>query len=275
MPPNLEGLPEPAELHARLSARRSLDWGHPIPSAKAIAIEFGDDVTRRSLSMVARATEAEAPVTDDFLASVRPGTVSYQLQNRMKSPQSLARKIRKLDNSQFAGLPLEDILRYTVVAPEPDHIVGTATELSEQLQAKGWTMDSAHHSYVEGSRYKGLHLFLRSQGELIELQVHSQESIDVKTRTTPLYEVERDLRQDRVLRDSARQASIELSGRMRHPAGIEDLSTLGGVAVSIRSYGKRGRQPATRPSADQLPKTGTTAPHRRSTQSTQQNGISK
>jgi hypothetical protein len=274
-PSGLEGLPEPAHLHARLSTHRSLDWGDPIPSMKDIATELGADRTRRSLSMLVQAAKVEARVTDDFLASVKPGTVSYQLQSRMKSPQSLARKIRKLEGTQFAHQPLEDILRYTVVAPEPDHVVATTVELCEQLRAKGWAMDSAHHSYVDGSRYKGLHMFLRSQGELVELQVHSRESLDVKTRTTPLYVIERDPRQDREHRDLAREACIELSAQLRQPAGLKELTTLGGVAVDIRSYGKKRRQPVPRPSADQVSSAATTAPNRRSTHSIQQNGLEK
>jgi hypothetical protein len=278
MPPrpfHLEGLPEPAQLHAGLATHHSLDWGDPVPSLKDIARDFGADRARRSLSMLVQAAKVEAPITDDFLASVRPGTGAYQLESRMKSPQSLARKLRKLEGSQFAGQPLEDILRYTVVAPEPDQVVDTTVGLCEQLRAKGWAMDSAHHSYVDGSRYKGLHMFLRSQGELVELQVHSQESLDIKTRTTPLYLIERDPRQDRAHRDLARKACVELSAQLRQPAGLDELTTLGGVAVATRTYGMKRRQPVTRPSADQAPSTAITAPDRRSTQTIQQNGISK
>ena len=114
----------------------------------------------------------------------------------------------------------------------------------------GWTMDSAHHSYLEGSRYKGLHAFLRCYDELIELQIHSRESIDVKERTTPLYVVERDNRQDKQVRDAARAASIALSETMRQPAGVDELDELGGVPVARRVYGKRRGQSGPRRCAD-------------------------
>jgi hypothetical protein len=105
-------------------------------------------------------------------------------------------------------------------------------------------------------------MFLRSQGELVELQVHSRESIDIKTRTTPLYAIERDPRQDREHRDLARNACIELSAQLRQPVGLDALTTLGGVAVGIRSYGMKRRHPVRRPSADQASSTATTAPDR-------------
>lgn len=274
-PSGHEGLPEPAELHARLAARRHLDWGDPIPTKKQVAAEFGDSATARSLVMLDRATAVERFITDDFLASVRPGTVSYQLQSRVKSPQSLARKLTNLDDSRYAGQPPEDLLRYTVVAPDPDDLVDTTVGTLQQLQAKGWVMDSAHHSYVDGSRYKGLHTFLRCHGELIELQVHSTESIDVKVRTTPLYELERDRGQDQAIRDTARRACIDMSDQLKQPAGITELTELGGVAVSIRSYGRRRGTPRPRPAAAEASTAKTIDPQRQSTKFNRQDGISR
>jgi hypothetical protein len=263
-PSGLEGLPEPAELHARLGAHRHLDWGDPIPSKQEIAAEFGDSATMRGLAMLRRAAAVERLLTDDFLAAVRPGTVSHQLQSRMKSPQSLARKLRRSEDFyRHANQPPEDIIRYTVVTPEPDDLIETAAETLDQLIAKNWTMDSALHSYVDGSRYKGLHTFLCKEDELIELQIHSQQSIEVKVRTTPLYEVERDPRQEREVRDAARATAIALSDQMTQPAGIDELSELGGVAVTTRSYGKRRRTQAERPTTESGPQgKAVTAQHR-------------
>jgi hypothetical protein len=269
MPPNLEALPEPAELHARLNNHRAVDWGDPMPSKKEIAAEFGIQAAERGLAMIARAAAVEPELTQDLLASVQPGTVTYQLKNRLKSPQSLARKIRKLQGTQFAQQPLEDILRYTIVAAEPDDLVKTAVDACEHLHSKGWAMDSAHHSYVDGSRYKGLHLFLRSRGELIELQIHSRESIAVKTRSTPHYEIERDPRQDRVSRNAARAVCIAMSDQMKRPADIDELTMLGGVAVTIRSYGMRRRQPVPQLKDGEAARPQTPTPPQRS------NGISK
>jgi hypothetical protein len=238
MPPDLNTLPEPLELHARLNTHRALDWGEPIPSKVQIAAQYGEGPTSRSLEMLARAAEVELHVTDDFITAVVPGAVSYQLQNRMKSPESLARKLRKTEDYR-SFRPPEDLLRYTVVAPDPDDLVAAAGGTVQALRSKGWAMESAHHSYVDGSRYKGLHAFLHCQGQLIELQIHSRESIEVKTRTTPLYVIERDTRHDLEARNAARATCIQLSDAMRQPAGIKELAELGGVPVSARSYGKR------------------------------------
>ncbi|WP_406051850.1 hypothetical protein [Kribbella sp. NBC_00889] len=150
----------------------------------------------------------------------------------------------------FDQLPLDDVVRYTVLTPEPDDLVRTTTDACDSLAGRGWEMSGAIHSYVEGSRYKGLHLFLYSKAVRVEVQVHSQESIDVKTWTTPLYVVERDHRQPRDKRTQARNEAIALSGQMRQPTGIDDLKTLGGVPVAIRFYGRRSSQAPGREEGD-------------------------
>jgi hypothetical protein len=232
-----------------MSAHRELKWGDPVPSKQEVAAEFGIVATAQSLAMLAEVAEVERAVTDDLVAAVRPGTVAHQLESRVKSPQSLARKVSSANAHRSKPLQPEDLLRYTVVTPEPDGLVEAAGATVEALRSKGWQIQSAHHSYVDGSRYKGLHTFLRAHGVVIELQLHSRESIEVKTQTTPLYVVERDPRQVKEARAAARDRCIALSDGMHQPAGIDNLSELGGVPVAVRSYGKARGGPAIRPEA--------------------------
>lgn len=247
---SLGELPEPAALHAWLNARRRLDWDELIPTKAQIADQYGPDATVRSLTLLTQAARVEPEITADLTASIGPGTTAYQLESRLKSPQSLARKIFVRTGTAFDQLPLDDVVRYTILTPEPDDLVRTAADACDSLADRGWEMSGAIHSYADGSRYKGLHLFLYSQAVRVEVQVHSRESIDVKTRTTPLYLVERDHRQPREKRTQARNEAIALSGQMRQPAGIDDLETLGGVPVVIRFYGKRNSPAAGREEGD-------------------------
>jgi hypothetical protein len=107
------------------------------------------------------------------------------------------------------------------------------------MQARGWSIEAAHHSYVERSRYKGLHTFLRGYGQLIELQVHSRQSLAVKEETTKPYEIVRDRDRPKAERDKQEDFCIARSATMAQPAGIDALTQLGGVPVEIRRYLKR------------------------------------
>ncbi|GAA1686573.1 hypothetical protein GCM10009745_33970 [Kribbella yunnanensis] len=270
----LEDLPEPAELHARLSARRPLDWGDPIPSKAEIAAQYGADAARKSLTLLAQVAVVEQSITDEFLAAAGSEVVAHQVESRVKSPQSLARKLKNLSRSAFDETPLDDALRYTLVTRSPDELVPAAEHACDELTRRGWKLGGAIQSYADGSRYKGLHLLLQRQGQRIEVQIHSRESIDVKHRTTPLYAVERDRGQPQDKRSAARQAAIALSAQMSHPAGIDELRTLGGVQVEVRVYGKQNARPIQRGEPSSAPQAEGAAP-KLSTESQRKDGLSR
>jgi hypothetical protein len=94
------------------------------------------------------------------------------------------------------------------------------------------------NSYVDGSRYKGLHLDWRNPAGLrIEIQVHSPSSVAIKEATTRLYEVERDRSLPRPDRDAARAECVRLSATLEQPPGLDRLTSLGGCEVYVRGYG--------------------------------------
>jgi hypothetical protein len=238
----LHDLPEPADLHAQLSTDHPLDWGNPVPTKAEIATQYGPRWIEESLRLLTKAASVEPDVTRELVSAVGAVAAPYQLVHRVKSPQSLARKLKTMAkyNHRSSWSP-EDVLRYTAAVKHPDELTKAAVQAIDRLKDQGWQMSAAQHSYVDGSRYKGLHTFLDSHGERIELQVHSSESILVKEQTTPLYEIERDREQERAARDKARRECIALSAQLTQPMGIDELKELGGVAVSAISYGKPRR----------------------------------
>jgi hypothetical protein len=179
-------------------------------------------------------------VTADLLAAVPPGASMYQLKNRLKSPSSLARKVAgRLDQTR-QPTQVEDVLRYTYLV-RAEQLVELAKEVTEELQVKGWHLAGARNSYVEHSRYKGLHLDWRTTaGQRIEVQVHTPESVAVKEATTKLYEIERDRRRPRHERDVARAECVRLSASLVPPHGLTELRTLGQCTVDVRGYGVSG-----------------------------------
>jgi hypothetical protein len=234
-------LPEPTELHARLSAGRELDWGDPLPTWAQIGTAYGPDATAQSATFLARAAKVEPAVTADVLDAIGSEGFSYRLENRLKSPQSLARKISTQTDYRrdTRRQQPEDVLRYTVGTDHPHQLVETAIRTVDRLLAKGWTTQAARQSYVDQSRYKGLHVVLRTTGQIVELQVHSRESLKVKEATTQLYAVQRDRTQSPAARARAGRDAVAISAAMTQPDGLADLKTLGGVPVVPRRYGDR------------------------------------
>lgn len=163
-------LPEPTDLQARFAERQPVKWGDKLPTAVQLVAEYGLDAARLSLTTLQRRLRTEQRTTSDFLAAVPNGATAYNLDCRVKSPMSLARQFQDRLERDKEGEP-DDVLRYTVLCRTSNELVAAARFTTEQLQSRGWAMESAMHSYTSGSRYKGLHADLRTPaGDVVEVQ---------------------------------------------------------------------------------------------------------
>ena len=227
---------DPAALHRAFETTYPLSWSHTPLSVAEISRLHGGPATRRSLQLLEQAAAVEPTVTSQFLDSLPLGTSPYQLDRRVKSPESLARKIV---DWEIAGQsrPINDLLRYTVLTESPDELVAAACRAVDALNDHGWRVGSAMHSYTEGSRYKGIHAGMATAaGPRIEVQFHSVASVKVKELTTPWYEVERSPAATAQERAEARLNCVEASKTLRPPSGIDRLTTLGGTRVAVNNY---------------------------------------
>jgi hypothetical protein len=235
MPPAPDKPPEPITLHQAFEATRPLDWGTPA-SAADITKLHGMKATRRGLQLLHGVLAAEPRTTEQFLASIPEGSAPYQLNRRVKSPESLARKLRNWHRSGIRR-PVDDLLRYTVLTESPDDLVGAVRDTVDGLTQRGWQVVSAMHSYTDGSRYKGVHAYFRTPDVArVEIQWHSASSARVKELTTPWYEVERSADAPDDERDAARQNCVDASAQLQLPTGIADLTELGGKRVAVNNY---------------------------------------
>lgn len=240
--------PDPAALHRAFSAHRDLDWADSLLATVDITKLHGQSATSKSLRMLADVATIEPTATSQFIDSLPSGASPYQLDRRVKSPESLARKIRASQISR-KFIPLHDVLRYTALTESADDLVAAAQEIVHGLRRHGWTVDYTMHSYTDGSRYKGLHAYLSFPGiDRVEVQFHSSASVKVKETTTTWYQVERSFGAGEETRAAARQRCIDLSATLTTPAGLDELKLLGGKRVAVLNYSDSrippGRGPA-------------------------------
>ena len=246
-PPGQEQLLAPSELHARFSTRYApVHWGERLPSAAEITQLYGAKATARSLRLLERTISTEPRITAQFLAAMPPSASAYRLERRIKSPESLARKLHDMQRSRQRHPP-DDLLRYTALTEVPDTLVDAARETCEELSQAGWQIRYAKQSYAEGSRYKGIHgYFVTPSDDRVEVQFHSVASVQVKEATTPWYEIDRDARSSPEERTAARRECVRLSATLREPPGIWTLTDLGGLRVAVSNYSDH-REPANAP----------------------------
>lgn len=208
-------------------------------------------VVAEAVAVIAETREIERRTTDDVAASLPAGTRPHGLEFRMKSPASLARKIadRAMSGVVSHSAPqqlreisdkLTDILRYTALAVEHDELVPTLLATVESMQARGYRVVSAEHSYVAGNPYKGIHVLVQRDAERpVELQLHSELSQGVKDQNHPDYEVER--RQDAPYR-TRRQAAhrmVKRSAQVAPPEGLDALDEIGNCPLQVKRYPNR------------------------------------
>lgn len=234
--PSAPGSPEPSALHAAFAAHGALDWQDEARTAADIARRYGADATRRSLEILQRAVAVEPRLTAEFVAALPSTGAPYRLDRRVKSPESLARKIHSAAEKRKRKLPT-DVLRYTALTASPDDLVDATRHVIDSLEDHGWQVTFAMQSYVDGSRYKGIHAYLKVPDfDRVEVQFHSAASAKVKELTRQWYEIERDQHTSDHDRAVARQQCVDLSATLRPPAGIDGLTTLGGRPVVINNY---------------------------------------
>ncbi len=198
--------------------------------------------------------EEEHQVTTVMIKSTPEGARLHGLEFRVKSPASLARKIaqRAMTRRQSpaaAAASIADLVRYTAVTRDHDDLVATAVSMVDALEAQGFTVREAEHSYAPGNPYKGLHLQLVSparpaadgQGEaaagmVVELQIHSEASQAIKDEIHIDYELERDTATDWSERAAARRRMVAASSVIAEPRGLTELEELGGAKLTMKVY---------------------------------------
>lgn len=198
-----------------------------------------------ALTALEQAKDQEPQVTRTVLeAAEEAGAQCQDLEYRVKSPESLARKIRteqeeaagqhtKPEPAADVASRMKDTLRYTITHQDHDALAGTLGTTVRMLQAQGWEVTRIKNTYRHGAEYKGIHINARTpEGATTEVQVHSADSLRVKAANHVPYEVYRDPGQSAQKRMEAREQCVSNSARLKTPRDLDSLTRVEGVPVS-------------------------------------------
>jgi hypothetical protein len=231
-------------LPAHRSDAPELTW--KAKAAEELAEVLGSEhpqVADAAIGALLEALDHEADMTSQLSASVGsgPGTL-VALEWRLKSPRSLARKIRTRAiqrglTPERVAKELTDTIRYTVATDKQTELIPTLIKTTDALLAKGWTVREAEESFVRSNPYKGIHLILSGPtGHRCEMQFHTQAAFKRKQRGHTDYETYRDVDQPLQARLKAFNKSVELWSAVSTPPGLRKLTVLGGVPITSKKY---------------------------------------
>jgi hypothetical protein len=144
------------------------------------------------------AEKVEPKITEDVVAITQGvGGFLKSLANRLKTRQSLARKIDK-DSKNHGGdrgeaaARISDAIRYTMVVNTRNY-VKAIKDARERFIALGYRVEN-EKNFWKSDEYKGFAFKLVSpDGYPVEFQIHTDESYEIKADLHDLYDVYRKL----------------------------------------------------------------------------------
>lgn len=180
-----------------------------------------------AMQLLMRAGGAEHDVTEDMKALEQGSAHLQGLEYRMKSVDSLTRKILADAEADQVSLPeaaagIGDALRYTLVAEDAAYS-RVVPQSVRQLTNKGYTVEKFRNAWG-GEFYQGVNVHLKSpSGMKVELQFHTPQSFAIKQASHEVYEIRRSPDSTPAEIEEATRRSIEYNNRVTAPVGASDL----------------------------------------------------
>jgi len=189
------------------------------------------EATAEASRVLAKAAEAEPALTSALeTAMAETGGKMVGLQHRLKTAESLARKIAKDAEERGISVPeaaarVRDAVRYTAVFP-PEKLVAGAESTLARLKSEGNTVVKLKNTWLDPhSSYKGVNVQLRTpSGQVFELQFHTADSYRTKEELThAIYEKMRKLDPKSKEWKALNRQQMDLAKKLQVPKGIENL----------------------------------------------------
>ncbi|EHK89793.1 phage head morphogenesis protein [Aggregatibacter actinomycetemcomitans] len=200
--------------------------------AKAKAQETLSEPVKENLTLsvdklVEKSQKIEPTITADINnIATKAGGKLVGLENRLKSPSSIKRKIEAEVADGFSKSQslnkIRDAIRYTTVFKEKDFV--TRYKAMQYLLAiKGYKTIIVKNTWKNDSAYRGVNTFIQNEdGDVFEMQYHTQQSFDLKNGL--LHKLYKQFRNPKTPFHEKEKLLLEmrkLSSKIKVPKGIE------------------------------------------------------
>ena len=193
------------------------------------------EIAAEADGLLERAAAIEPVITGDLqrmAAAVQARMAG--LDYRFKGRESLIRKIesktwRRDVTPARAAANITDVLRYTVLL-DSESFVSQYWQLQEQLAASGYQTNKVSNTWRKNAVYKGINTTIIKNGQVFELQFHTEQSFNLKNNELhKLYEEAREISTSTERRAELQRQMIELSRQIPTPPGISTIQTKAGI----------------------------------------------
>lgn len=193
------------------------------------------EIAAEADGLLERAASIEPVITGDLqrmAAAVQARMAG--LDYRFKGRESLIRKIesktwRRDVTPARAAANITDVLRYTVLL-DGESFVSQYWQLQEQLAASGYQTNKVSNTWRKNAVYKGINTTIIKNGQVFELQFHTEQSFNLKNNELhKLYEEAREISTSTERRAELQRQMVELSRQIPTPPGISTIQTKAGI----------------------------------------------
>ena len=199
----------------------------PINAQEAPSEPIKEDLSLSVDKLVEKSQKIEPTITADINnIATKAGGKLVGLENRLKSPYSIKRKIEAEVADGFSKSlslnKIRDAIRYTTVFKENDFV--TRYKVMQHLLAiEGYKTIVVKNTWKNDSAYKGVNTFIQNEdGDVFEMQYHTQQSFDVKNGLLhKLYEKFRDPKTPIHEKEKLLLEMRKLSSKIKVPEGVE------------------------------------------------------
>lgn len=181
------------------------------------------------------AKKSEPKMTKDVTAVIsRSGGKAYGLKNRLKTKESLERKIKTDAKQKGVSLgqsakSIKDAVRYTAVLDDNNFVDGY-NSIKAQLAEKGYTETRCRNYFDLYRQGKAKHkqittVYADADGNEFEVQFHTPSSIKAKEKKTSLYEEARDPKVSKERKTELGKQMDTFAKRVKTPEGVYSIKS--------------------------------------------------
>ena len=198
---------------------------------------YSQQCNRLARNIYEKAVKNEPRITRSVQSAVlKAGAKMYGLENRIKTQESIARKIdtdskEKGITPKEAAKSLKDSIRYTSISNDDD-FVESYKKVKNNLADRGYTETRCRNYFDLYKQGKAKHKQITSvysdgHGNEFELQFHTPSSIKAKEKKTPLYEEARQVGVEDKRKGELTKQMDELAKKVRDPKGVYGIRSHG------------------------------------------------
>ena len=217
--------PEPAGAATRteraLQSRATVDAAYRVADAVDQAYARVEKLESAVITPAMRLIEADDP--GRYLAGLE-----HRLKERYRIAEKVNHDIEKRGVAPAAAFAaVKDTIRYTYVYPDNQYSNGAVADC-ERIKAAGFELIDSRNWWPH-DEYKGLNSWWRvpDNGQLFEVQFHTQASLDAKEETHAAYERLRTLPRDHAEVRDLRAFQREVTSTIPIPPRALDITLLG------------------------------------------------